>query len=113
MGYMGIGRNRNAQKLWDDAIIQFDYVAKLHSDYSLAYAFRAESYIGKKNWDKATDDLVTALKIEDNEKAFYLMQDLEDVPFAKLKAKFQIQSAKEPNNDKWAHLQNPVFIPRL
>ena len=101
MGYMGIGRNRNAQKLWDDAIIQFDYVAKLHSDYSLVYAFRAESYIGKKNWDKATDDLVTALKIEDNEKAFYLMQDLEDVPLAKLKAKFQIQSAKEPNNDKW------------
>ena len=103
MGYMGIGRNRNAQKLWDDAIIQFDYVAKLHSDYSLAYAFRAESYIGKKNWDKATDDLVTALKIDSNDKAFYLMQDLEDVPFTKLKSKFQIQSAKEPTNEKWAY----------
>ena len=103
MGYMGIGRNRNAQELWDDAIIQFDYVAKLHSDYSLVYAFRAESYIGKKNWDKATDDLLTALKIDGNDKAFYLMQDLEDVPFTKLKAKFQIQSAKEPNNEKWPY----------
>lgn len=103
MGYMGIGRNKNAQELWDDAIIQFDYVAKLHSDYSSVYAFRAESYIGKKNWDKATDDLLTALKIDSNDKAFYLMQDLEDVPFTKLKSKFQIQSVKEPNNEKWAY----------
>ena len=49
MGYMGIGRNRNAQKIWDDAIEQFSYVAKLHSDYSSAYSFRAESYLGKKD----------------------------------------------------------------
>lgn len=115
-GYMGIGIIRNAQELWDDAIIQFDYVAKLHSDYSLVYAYRAESYIGQKNWDKATDDLVTSLRIENNEKAFYMMQDLEDVPFTKLKAKFQIESVKEPNTDKWPyylgviHEQNKQYI---
>lgn len=103
MGYMGIGRNKNAQELWDDAIKQFDFVAKLHSDYSSVYAFRAESYIGKKDWDKATDDLLTALKIDSNNKAFYLMQDLNDVPFAKMKAKFQIQSSKEPNSEKWPY----------
>ena len=26
MGYMGIGRNRNAQKMWDEAIEQFSYL---------------------------------------------------------------------------------------
>ena len=103
MGYMGLGRNRNAQKLWDEAIEQFDYVAKLHSDYSSVYAFRAESYIGKRNWDKATDDIVTALKIDSNDMAFYLMQDLEDAPFTMLKVKFQIQAAKETNEGKWPY----------
>ena len=103
MGYMGIGRNRIAQKRWDEAIEQFDYVAKLHSDYSSAYAFRAESYMGKKNWDKATDDILTALKIDSNTKAFYMLYNMEDIPFAKMKAKLQIQSAKEPNADKWLY----------
>lgn len=103
MGYMGIGRNRNAQKIWDDAIEQFSYVAKLHSDYSSAYSFRAGSYLGKKDWDKATDDIVTALEIDSNDKAFYLMQDLEEAAFTKLKAKFQIKSAKDLNSEKWAY----------
>ena len=48
MGYMGIGRNANAQERWDDAINQFDFVIKLAPDYSSAYSFRADAYIGKK-----------------------------------------------------------------
>ena len=103
VGYMGIGRNRNAQKMWDEAIEQFSYVIKLHNDYSSAYAFRAESYLGKKDWDKATDDLLSALKIDSNDKAFYMMQDLEEAPFTRLKAKFQIQAAKEVNEEKWPY----------
>ena len=38
MGYMGIGRNANAQKRYEDAIKQFDYVNKLAPSYSSAYA---------------------------------------------------------------------------
>lgn len=34
MGYMGIGRNANAEKRYDDAIEQFNYVTRLASDYS-------------------------------------------------------------------------------
>ena len=45
MGYMGIGRNANAEKRYDDAIEQFNYVTRLASDYSSGYSFRAESYI--------------------------------------------------------------------
>jgi len=103
MGYMGIGRNRNDQKLWDEAIEQFDYVAKLYSDYSSVFGFRAESYIGKKDWDKATDDLISALKIDGRNKAFALMQTLEAPAFSKMKAKLKIQSTKEPNEAKWSY----------
>lgn len=52
MGYMGIGRNANAQKRYEDAIKQFDYVIKLERNYSSAYSCRAESYIGLKNTNK-------------------------------------------------------------
>lgn len=103
VGYMGIGRNKNARKLWDEAIVQFDHVTKLYSDYSSAFAFRAESYLGKQDWDKATDDIVKALDIDENAKAFYLMQGLDDAAFASLKAKFQIKSSKEPNSDRWLY----------
>lgn len=104
MGYMGIGRNRNSQKLWDEAIAQFDYVAKLYSDYSSVFGFRAESYIGKKDWDKATDDIMSALKIDSRNKAFSLMCKLTDEPaFSKMKAKLQIQSAKDPNGAEWPY----------
>ena len=46
---------------------------------------------------------MTALKIDSNDMAFYLMQDLEDAPFTMLKVKFQIQAAKETNEGKWPY----------
>ena len=38
IGYMGIGRNANAEKRYDDAIEQFNYVTRLASDYSSGYS---------------------------------------------------------------------------
>ena len=102
-GYMGLGRSLNAQKKWDAAIEQFNYVEKMDPEYSSTFSFRADSYIGKKEWDKATDDLVTALKIDGDDKAFYMIQSLEDEPFDKIKAKFQIQASKEPKNYHWPY----------
>ena len=43
------------------------------------------------------------MEIDSNDKAFYLMQDLEEAAFTKLKAKFQIKSAKDLNSEKWAY----------
>lgn len=105
MGYMGIGRNANAQKRWDEAISQFDYVIKLASEYSSGYSFRAESYIGKKQYDKAVDDVITALSIDGDNKAFYLMQQLADSAFVLTNNKLKVQTAKEPNESSW-----PYFI---
>lgn len=73
MGYMGIGRNANAEKRYNDAIEQFNYVTRLASDYSSGYSFRAESYFGLQQYDKAIDDVIKALDIDGDNKAFHLM----------------------------------------
>ena len=87
MGYMGIGRNANAQKRYGDAIKQFDYVVKLDQNYSSAYSFRAESYMGQKKYNEAIDDVITALYIDNDDKAFYELQELADSAFEQTIAK--------------------------
>lgn len=74
--YMGIGRNKSEQGLYDDAIKTFDYVIKLANDYSSAYSFRAECQIKKHNYNLAIDDILKALSIDGDDKAFYLMVEL-------------------------------------
>lgn len=104
MGYMGLGRNANEQKKWEDAIRQFDYVTKLTSDYSSAYSFRAESYIGLEKWNEATDDIVKALSIDWDRKAHYLAVTMKEPAFTMLVAKLKIQSAKAPNEATWPYI---------
>ena len=101
MGYMGIGRNANAQKRYEDAIKQFDYVIKLEPNYSSAYSFRAESYIGLKKYNEAIDDVISALGIDRDRKAFYELQELADSAFEQTVAKLKVQKIKEPNEQSW------------
>lgn len=103
-GYMGIGRNASAREQWDEAIKQFEYVTKLSSSYAAGYAFRAEAYIGLKKWNEATDDIVSALKCEYNQKAIYLATTLDEPAFSTLISKFKVQSAKAPNEAMWQML---------
>ena len=103
MGYMGIGRNANAQERWDDAINQFNHVIKLAPDYSSGYSFRADAYIGQEKWSEATDDLVKALDIDGDNKAFYLMQRLPLEASNMLKSKLKIQMTKQPTNRYWPY----------
>lgn len=103
IGYMGIGRNANAQKRWDDAIKQLDYVIKLAPDYSSGYSFRAEAYIGQEKWNEATDDIITASDIDGNYEAFNLMQRLPIEASNLLKSKLKIQMTKQPTNWYWPY----------
>lgn len=103
MGYMGIGRNANAQARWDDALNQFSHVIKLAPDYSSGYSFRADAYIGQGKWSEATDDLVKALDIDGDNKAFYLMQTLPQEASNMLKSKLKIQMTKQPTNRYWPY----------
>lgn len=109
MGYMGIGRNANAQKRYGDAIKQFDYVVELDQNYSSAYSFRAESYIGLKKYNEAIDDVITALGIDKDRKAFYELQELADSAFEQTVAKLKVQKIKEPNEQSWAYDLGVVY----
>lgn len=109
MGYMGIGRNANAEKRYEDAIEQFNYVTKLASDYSSGYSFRAESFIGLRKYNEAIDDIIHALDIDYNKKAFYLMLEVCDSAMMPLVAKLKIQSTKSPNNDYWLYCLGVVY----
>ena len=109
MGYMGLGRNANAQKKYEDAIKQFDYVNKLEPSYSSAYSFRAESYIGLKKYKEAIDDVITALGIDQDDKAFYELQTLADSAFAQTVTKLKVQKLKEPKESSWPYDLGVVY----
>ena len=109
MGYMGLGRNANAQKKYEEAIKQFDYVNKLEPNYSSAYSFRAESYIGLKKYNEAIDDVITALGIDQDNKAFYVLQELADSAFKQTVAKLKIQKIKEPKEISWSYDLGVVY----
>lgn len=109
MGYMGLGRNANAQKKYEEAIKQFDYVNKLEPLYSSAYSFRAESYIGLKKYNEAIDDVITALGIDQDDKAFYELQTLADSAFAQTVTKLKVQKLKEPKESSWPYDLGVVY----
>ena len=108
-GYMGLGRNAIALDRWEDAIKQFNYVTKLSSSYSAGYSFRAEAYMGLKKWDEATDDIVTSLQCDYDQKAVYLSTILEEPAFSMLISKFKVQSIKSPNDVKWHTLMGFMY----
>lgn len=108
-GYMGVGCSANAQHRYNDAIAQFDYVVKLEPEYSSGYSFRAESYIGLKKWDEAIDDVIRALSIDGDDKAFYLMQELADSSRTSLVAKLKVQSTRQPHNGYWDYYIGAVY----
>lgn len=109
MGYMGLGRNANAQERWEDAIKQFNYVTKLASDYSSVYAFRAEAYVGLEKWNEATDDLISALSLDWDRKALYLMSELKEPALTMVIAKMKVQAAKSPNETKWPYIIGSLY----
>lgn len=107
--YMGIGRNKSEQGLYDDAIKTFDYVIKLANDYSSAYSFRAECQIKKYNYNLAIDDILKALSIDGDDKAFYLMVELAQKNNSELLTKLKIKQVKEPNEPYWPYCIGVVY----
>jgi clan AA aspartic protease (TIGR02281 family) len=107
--YMGIGRNKSEQGLYDDAIKTFDYVIKLANDYSSAYSFRAECQIKKHNDNLAIDDILKALSIDGDDKAFYLMVELAQKNNSELLTKLKIKQVKEPNEPYWPYCIGVVY----
>lgn len=102
-GYMGMGRNAHAQERWDDAIDLFTRVTKLDADFSPAYAFRAGTYMAMENWNEAANDIVKALAIDGNKKAFYLLQQLPARAYSSIVPRLKVQMTKYPNDVYWPY----------
>lgn len=100
---MGLGRNADAQKRYEEAIGQFDLAIKLYPDYASGYAFRAESLVGLNKYVESIDDIIKALDINGHDVAFDLMKQISDSVYAPLSAKLKIQSTKDPANAYWPY----------
>jgi len=109
LGYMGKGRNALEKSDYAEAERLFSYSIKLKPDQSQAYAFRAETYMKQNKNNEATNDLISALDIDSNDKAFSLMQDVDEPQMDLLQAKFRIQEAKNPNISKWPYFSGIVY----
>lgn len=109
VGYVGLGRNANAKKQYQDAIDHYTYAIKLSSTYSSGYSYRAESYIGLKKYNEAIDDVISALDIDGDNKAYRLLQELADSASMQLIAKLKIQETSNPSNSHWPFYLGMVY----
>lgn len=111
-GYMGMGRNAIKEGRYEDAIRQFDYVIKLEPEYASAYSFRAECYMMLEKGNEAIDDIIHALDIGTDKKAFLLMMRMivdSDIAIAPLVAKLKRQSVKRPDDSYWANCLGIIY----
>lgn len=103
-GYMGIGRNALEQKRLDDAISQFNHVIKMDESNSRAYAFRADAELQKEMWHEGTNDLITSMQCDWDEKAAILISELKEPASSMMLSKLKIQAKKSPNELTWPYL---------
>lgn len=102
LGMMGLGRSAQERGACTEANEYFNKVIKLYgSAYSPGYSFRAECYIKQGMFSAAADDIVTALVMDRDKKAYYEMLTLADSSYFDINSRLKIQKNKEPNNDYW------------
>ncbi len=100
---MGLGRNAKVQKKYDEAITYFTKVIQLYPNYAAGYSFRADALSQQGKFQDALNDVIEAMKIDDDSKAFYLMQKLADTIYTPVVARLTKQTLKEPNKPYWLY----------
>lgn len=102
-GYMGKGRNALYGGKYKEAQDLFSYGIKLDSSSSQSYAFRAEAYMKQGMMKECIDDIIKALDMDMNDKAYALMCKIEGPAINTLLAKLKIQQNKQPNEAVWPY----------
>ena len=102
-GYMGLGRNAICQGEYKRAVELFTRSIKMDPTFSQAYAFRAEAYIKQGMMNESTDDIIKALDIDSNTKAFYLMDELKGTAMNVMVAKLRKQHNVHPGVSDWLY----------
>lgn len=101
MSYMGLGRNCYERQEYDKAIEYYNQVISLYKEYDSGYSFRADAYLMKKEWAKAADDIISSLSINQDRKAYYLMQSDEKAFYPVMLAKLKVKLVKENASAEW------------
>ena len=109
LGYMGLGRNASAQGKYDEAIGHFTYCIRLDPSYSQAYAFRAEAYQILNRVEDSVDDIIAALNIDINEKAYNLMLSIGEPHINTLIAKMKVLQNSQPTESSWGYLIGCIY----
>ena len=108
-GYMGLGRNFQAQKRDEEAIKIFSKLITLYDDYSSAYSFRAQSLLELKRYEEAIADIVKALDIDGDNKAYWTMLTIKEPEAVDMMLKkLQLQSVFSPNYPGWPYYMGLV-----
>lgn len=102
LGFIALGRLADEQKDYQTALTNYDYAVKLDSDNSECYSYRASTYVNMSRWNDATDDIISALALDENDDISKdLFTTIADSAAVTLKTKLKIQAKKEPNNALW------------
>lgn len=109
LGYMGLGRNALENKKYKEAADIFTYCTKLSQTFSQPYAFRAECLFNLGYIDDGIDDIIAALSIDGNSKAYGLMQMIDEPEVNTLIAKLKVQQIKNPNKNEWPYYLGVVY----
>ena len=100
---MGLGRNCLERKEYQKAIDYFDYVIALYPDYSSGYSFRADAYNSMGDYANASSDIVRALEIDADNKAFHMMANNGKDLYKPLSARLKAKVISEKNNPYWLY----------
>lgn len=107
-GIIGVGRVHNDQKEWNEAIACFDRAAALAPRDPRPYSFRADAYIGKKEWAKAADDLIKAVEYQDEFAAGQIARAIPTEMKPVMLTKLRVAAKKDGSNVMWPFLAGTI-----
>lgn len=103
IGYMGVGRNALRTDRNQQAIDLFSKAIKFDPNYSTGYSFRAEAYGKEGKWHEASDDIIKALDIDADDKAFYMLGTIPKDALPIMETKLKVMATKQPTNSYWPY----------
>lgn len=106
------GRNAYAKQNYEKALSDYAYAIKLDPQYSSAYSFRSDTYIAMQNYKDAAEDVVNALAINNDTKAFLQLSELAKNALPILVIQLNAQQAKEPKESAWSYYLGLVYNER-
>ena len=109
LGYMGKGRNALETGHQKEAADLFSYCIKLDPSFSKAYSFRADALFQLGYINEGIDDIIAALGIDGDSKAYGLMLMIGAPGVNTLIAKLKVQQVKQPNDNSWPFYLGNVY----